>query len=70
MTTAALIQEIRKLPWPEKLLVMEETAHAIRQESQRASLTAAAEALHNDYRADAELTASTALDGTNFYEAR
>lgn len=70
MTTTALIQEIHKLPWAEKLLVVEKTIHAIRQESRRTGLEAAAEALHDDYRTDAELTAFTALDGNDFYEAR
>ncbi len=69
MTTALLVREISKLPWAERLLVVEKTLKSIRQDKQR-SLTQAVDALYDDYRSDHELTAFTALDAEPFYEAR
>ena len=69
MTTALLVREISKLPWAERLLVVEKTLKSIRQDKQK-SLAQAADALYNDYCHDPELTAFIALDTESFYEAR
>ena len=69
MTTAFIIREISKLPWTERLLVVEKTLRSIRQDKQR-SLGQAVDALYQDYAADADLTAFTQLDAERFYEAR
>jgi hypothetical protein len=69
MTTVAIIREIRKLPFTAKLLVLEKTLKAIRQEREQ-DLAKAADALYNDYRNDKELTIFTSLDADKFYDAR
>ena len=69
MTTAILIREISKLPWPERLLVIEKTLKSIRQDQQR-GLTQAVESLGPDYAPGNELVAFTQLDADRFYEAR
>lgn len=69
MTTAIIIREISKLPWTERLLVVEKTLRLIRQDKQR-SLAQAVDSLYQDYAADTTLTAFTQLDADNFYEAR
>jgi len=69
MTTAFIIREISKLPWPGRLLVVEKTLKSIRQDKQR-SLAAAVDLLGEDYASDADLTAFTQLDADDFYEAR
>lgn len=69
MTTALIIREISKLPWAERLLVVEKTLRAIRQDKQQ-GLARAVDSLHQDYATDANLTAFTQLDAEHFYEAR
>ncbi|GAA3967144.1 hypothetical protein [Hymenobacter antarcticus] len=69
MTTALIIREISKLPWTERLLVVEKTLRSIRQDKQR-SLAQAVDALYQDYAADADLTAFTQIDVDSFYEAK
>ena len=69
MTATAIIDEINQLPLTEKLLVVEKTLEAIRQEK-KLSLKEAANLLYNDYKSDKELTIFTQLDTEPFYEAR
>lgn len=69
MTTAAIIREISRLPWHEKLLVMEKTIEALRH-TPRMTMEQAADELYQDYCTDPELTAFTSLDQADFYEAR
>lgn len=69
MTTSAIISEISRLPLTDKLLVVEKTLKAIKQEKVH-NLEAAANALYNDYKSDKELTSFTILDTESFYEAR
>jgi hypothetical protein len=69
MTTAAIIKEIDKLPLAAKLLVVEKTLRAIRQE-QQPNLAKAVTALYDDYKTDENLTAFTILDSELFYETR
>jgi hypothetical protein len=69
MTATAIIDEINRLPLTEKLLVVEKTLEAIRQEK-KLSLKEAANLLYNDYKSDKELTIFTQLDTEPFYEAR
>jgi len=58
MTTTAIIKEINKLLLTEKLLLVEKTLKAIRQEKQHA-LEHAVDTLYNDYKSDKELTIFT-----------
>ncbi len=69
MTATAIIDEINRLPLAEKLLVVEKTLEAIRQEK-KLSLKEAANLLYDDYKSDKELTIFTQLDTEPFYEAR
>jgi hypothetical protein len=69
MTATAIIDEINRLPLTEKLLVVEKTLEAIRQEK-KLSLKEAANLLYDDYKSDKELTIFTQLDTEPFYEAR
>ena len=69
MTTALIIREISKLPWAERLLVVEKTLRSIRQDKQQ-GLARAVDSLYQDYATDAELTAFTQLDAKPFYETR
>jgi hypothetical protein len=65
MTTTAIMKEINKLPLREKLLLVEETLKAIRQEKEH-TLDHAVQALYNDYKSDKELIAFTKLDALSF----
>jgi len=69
MTTSAIIEEINRLPLPDKLLVVEKTLKTIRQERIR-DLEHAVNELYNDYKSDKELTIFTQLDTESFYETR
>jgi hypothetical protein len=73
MSTAQIVREIGKLPLTEKLRVVEQVLHHIRQEEEKSgtlSLAQAAELLLPDYLEDTELTAFTTLDAEDFYEAK
>ncbi|MDO8996995.1 MAG: hypothetical protein Q7U77_10255 [Sediminibacterium sp.] len=69
MSTKEIIQGIRKLPFNERLLVIEKALKTLH-ESTDSQLERAAKALLSDYKKDKELTAFTALDYEKFYEAR
>jgi hypothetical protein len=69
MTTTAIIREINKLPLTEKLLLVEKTLKAIRQEKENA-LENAVHSLYDEYKTNTELIAFTKLDAASFYEAR
>jgi hypothetical protein len=69
MTIASIIEEISKLPLPDKVLIVEKTLDSIRKE-EKLSLKDAANLLYNDYKTDSELTIFTQLDMEPFYEAR
>lgn len=69
MTTTSIFEELNKLTTVEKLLVIEKTLKAIRQESEE-NLDQAVDSLYNDYKTDKELTIFNQLDSEPFYEAR
>lgn len=69
MTTTTLIQEIDRLPLPDKLLVVEQTLKSIRTEKAK-QLNEAVDALYGEYKTNTELTAFTTLDKEPFYETR
>jgi len=81
MTEREILEQIKKLPAAERLMVVEETLRSIREELDqiekpmadtdlRRKLTAAAEALLLDYEPGGDLTAFTALDGEDFHAAQ
>jgi hypothetical protein len=81
MTQAQILEEIGRLPIPDRLTIIEDVLRLIRQDLHhtmqvqkqadlRRQLATAAQALLADYTAGGELTAFTALDGEDFHEAR
>ncbi len=64
------MREIERLPLGRRILLMEKTLRSIRESEHKRKMAAAADLLDADYRTDSELTAFTALDLENFYEAR
>lgn len=69
MSTKDIIQGIRKLPFSQRLRVIEKALKTLN-ESADTQLEKAAKALLSDYKKDKELTAFTAIDFEKFYEAR
>ena len=71
MKTVEIVREINKLNLNEKMLVIELVLKNIRLESDnKLSLAESAQTLLSDYDNDRELTAFTALDNEDFYEAQ
>lgn len=70
MSTQEIIKEISRLPINKRILVIEKTLKSIRQNELRVKMEKAADTLYSFYQTDSELTAFTALDYENFYEAR
>ena len=69
MSTMQLLKEINKLPVQKRLSLIEKTLLSIK-ETKNVQLIKAVNALLKDYKSDKELTAFTALDFENFYQAR
>lgn len=65
-----IIEKIQKLPFTEKMYVIEKSISLIRKQELQNQMQLAAEALYEDYASDKELTAFTQLDLEDFYEAR
>jgi len=71
METAVIIKEIIRLPIKERFIIIEDTLKSIQEETTpEKTLAEGAKALLADYLEDDELTAFTALDIENFYEAK
>ncbi len=70
MEAVQIIQEIQRLTLVKKFYVVEETIKAIKQEEASNQMDLAVKMLYNDYANDNELTAFTALDFQDFYEAK
>ena len=70
MEAVQIIQEIQRLTLVNKFYVVEETIKAIKQEETSNQMDLAVKMLYNDYTNDKELTAFTALDFQDFYEAK
>jgi hypothetical protein len=69
MKTAEIIQKINPLPLTQKMLIIENIIHSIREEEQKTILEEAADALYDDYKNDKSLTDFVCLDYEGFYEA-
>ena len=69
MSTREILQSIRQLPFNERLSIIEKALKTLH-ESKDTQLEKAANELMADYKTDKELTAFTAIDFENFYEAR
>ncbi len=70
MEAVQIIEEIQRLTLVNKFYVVEETIKAIKQEETSNQMDLAVKMLYNDYTNDKELTAFTALDFQDFYEAK
>ena len=70
MNTSELLQEIKKLPVRERILIAEKTIKSIRELEESQALSIAAEALYNEYATNKELTPFTNIDFEDFYETR
>lgn len=69
MSTKEIIQEIKKLPFNERLLVIDQALRTLKSSSE-SQLENAAEDLLADYKEDKDLTAFNVLDFEEFYDAR
>jgi len=69
MSTKEIIRAIKHLPVNERLMIIEESVHTIRNES-NGMVQEAVELLYHDYKTDKEFTSFTSLDMENFYEAK
>ena len=69
MSTKEILQGIKRLPFHERIAIIEKALKALH-ESADAQLEKAAKALFTDYKKDKSLTAFTALDFEKFYETR
>ena len=70
MKTEQLIKELQKLPVKKRMYVIERSIQIIRKGEEEDPIKKAVNELSEDYRADKELTAFTALDLENFYETK
>jgi hypothetical protein len=69
MSTREILQGIKRLPFHERLTVIEKALKTLH-ESTDMQMEKAAKALLADYKKDKNLTAFTSLDFEKFYEAR
>lgn len=70
MKLKELVREIEKLPFSDKIYIVEEILHSIKEEKEKESMLKAADILKEEYENNDELTAFTALDFEDFYETR
>jgi hypothetical protein len=79
MTQTDILEELKRIPTRERIVLIEEALHSISDELQPAEvftsseerdiqLQRAAELMRDEYLTDKELTAFTALDGEDFYD--
>ena len=69
MSTKEILQGIKRLPFHERLIVIEKALKTLH-ESADVQLEKAAKALVTEYKRDKNLTAFTVLDFEKFYETR
>lgn len=62
MSTTDILKEIGQLPLNEKLFIIEKTLKDVFRFNYEQQMTVAAEALENEYKTNAELTAFSNLD--------
>lgn len=70
MSTSDILNEIHLLPLNERLFVIERALKELLQYNFQQQMTIAAEAMENEYKTNADLTAFSNLDWEDFYEAR
>ncbi|MFA5010612.1 MAG: hypothetical protein WC644_01545 [Ignavibacteria bacterium] len=70
METKLILKQIGKLPFEDKMLIIEKTLKFIREKEVKERITKAVSEMINEYKSNKELTAFTEIDFENFYEAR
>lgn len=70
MSTSEILDKISQLSPAEKLFITERTFKDLFRFNAVRQMTAATEALKNDYKTNQELTAFTSIDLENFYETK
>jgi len=70
MESSEILEEINKLSFKNKLILLEEMVKSIRKAEIGNQMRQAAELLYEDYSNDSNLTTFTALDCESFYETR
>ncbi|HET55104.1 MAG TPA: hypothetical protein ENN33_07790 [Ignavibacteria bacterium] len=70
METKEIIEQIGKLPYEDKMLILEKTVKAIREKEIKEKMTKAVSDLMEEYKSNRELTAFTEIDFENFYETK
>ena len=69
MGTKEILREIKKLPYTERLVIVEETLKIIKEEPDK-SIENGVKEMESEYKTNKDLTAFTALDKDDFYEAK
>jgi hypothetical protein len=71
MTATQIILEINKLPFSERISIIENTLKSLRnQEKKKLEMKKAAKLLLDDYLNDSDLTAFSSLEYEDFYETK
>jgi hypothetical protein len=70
MSTTEILKEISRLPFNEKLLVIEKTLKDVMRYNYEQQMTIAAGALENEYKTNTDLGAFSNLDKEDFYETK
>ncbi len=70
METRELLNKINQLSFNQKIEIVEKILHSIKQYENKIQMQEAAEALYTEYANNKELTAFSAIDLDDFYEAR
>jgi hypothetical protein len=69
MGTKEILREIKKLPYAERLVIVEETLKIIKEEPDK-SLEKGVQEMESEYKTNKDLTAFSSLDKDDFYEAK
>jgi hypothetical protein len=69
MGTKEILQEIKKLPYTERLVIVEETLKIIKEEPDK-SMENGVKEMESEYKTNKDLTAFSSLDKDDFYEAK
>ena len=70
MSTTDILKEIDRLPFNEKLFILEKALKNVLRYNYEHQMTVASEALANEYKTNTELTAFSNLDTEDFYETK
>jgi hypothetical protein len=69
MGTKEILGEIKKLPYTERLIIVEETLKIIKEEPGK-SIENGVREMESEYKTNKDLTAFSSIDTDDFYEAK